>query len=1292
MASRPRRPTQRRAHERKSAEPPNPPERPAPKRSHFTIPWYLTPEQTKLIEDTFPDVDVHPLSTGPHHHHACLATERYIAENAIQYTLYKLSESRSGDLSYPKLVDVGGNPRRHSHYRRHYIHTCSPIIDAMDPIRHYTVCKAATATCTCVAPNCQHITGTADAKILPADATFSVHVYTLSALEILQLLLSTKTGTHFAAVHNFDDLQSVRGAFYKGEAFWTFNARTNDLVMKVSGGSGYRHPAPVWMYRDQYYEYTDGKGQTNAMVWSVWRRIGYTTVYAFTLSAPRPAPAPNPPLPFGSAVVDPNDWGTFDMSSAYSKALPKHVQLRLRKARIARVTSFGPVSVVTSVDQVEYICPKALVSDLAFFVLGSPRDDAGFQATLQRAKMLLKDVQLDPTERVHCALYSTHLAFTATLEAENNMMAATIEDNRFELQRHKHTVRMQDNAYTPTLLFGHALTAFVVLAFTAVALPLLWLLARLVHAYLYAMLAIQLQALCVDLTMLQAAAILWAAAPVFRRYCQVAGPRIDPLWHDGHTELALWAWATATTIALRAILSYTGDYWHTASPLYTIAIAPVAEEILRRSWLPWYAFPFLEFRGSLPSLALHAGAHYALGRLPLSTAICAHAAWNAVMVAAHGSEALSAPIILALLACVATAVAGFLASWLYRVESKRRRWQRRRHRALPDFPRDSWLTYHGHSPTVAGVMPPLPDITSRRPLAQMRQGNYYQLPDEIFTDTKGAVTHFYGLASATLTPRVHATNTTNEEIGICNRALMVPPGIAPRYGTLLLGFTEHFFDDLFYGWRDHYPILPFIEAVWVDMQKDKLTLRDQAKRLKAQPDAQNAWFKRSTFTKRELLLTDTIDGREEKDPRNITAALPAWRLQVGPWFAAFQAFLKLIWNLHFFIVFVCGHSADAMGRWAKVMADIGRAFWDDDVRRFDASLVMVHLELELFVFKKLGADLHRPYGISVYELQNCMTNTVGRGRMGTIYKQIGTRHSGDAITSSGNSIHTGIGPVFDWFLATRITPGELRLRHELSYVAQQPSKPGDFAIACCGDDQMKAVGELKTYHAPPDVGENFSTMMTDLAVDVKEQGLGLSLQGMHIPMPGAMPPFTHGPTQEKFPTAAYALARGFNAKPHFRPNVFAVEFCSSRPYPVRGGQIVWGPKIGRALPKFLATCDLPANIDRDSFVIGVLASTRRSFQHVPVLRVVHEELSRRYKNIKAAKPYTPGNFEWQFSAAAEHKLDEAVGAEQFYRLYGLHMNYVESHVRDIFANTPLGHVYRSELIQRIEEVDAPVEI
>lgn len=1290
---------------------PTPVEEKKAKRSYFAVPWYISMLQQTLLEKTFPEIDIVPLQSGPFHHHVCLAVERYYAGNLMQYTLYKLAESRAGDLRTPRLVDVGGNARVHAHYKRHYVHTCAPILDEQDPVRHYTVCKAATSTCQCVAPKCVHITGNThwlqadngaipdgkDSKsspppapaevILPADATMSLHVYTLSALDILLMVASTTTATHFAAVHTFDDLTCLRGAMYGGEGRWSYSAADNLLTMHVEGGSGYSHTAPVWMYRDSYYEHTDEKGHRFAMTWNIWRKVGYTTIYAFHLCTPRNHPSKGQNArDLGECLLNPRDWGSVDLSPAYTRNLPKHTRIILEKARIASVQSLGPIAVATRIDQTEFVCPKGLVGDLAFFVMGMPRDAAAFQAVLQKAKMLLKDVQMTAEEKATCALYSAHLAFTATVEEENNLMQATIEDNRWELQRHRRTTAMADSAITPTILGTYALIAALVLLAAAIVIPVGFVVIRLVARLAFYYITQALGEI-VALAPLRVNAFMLTLAACFAMVNWLIRYAFDP--DDPWVQPTITALAIAFTV--RAAASPFWSNW----TIHTTILGPIAEELLRRSLLPWFVFPILEAE-SATGFILRFIAHFWLSIMPLRAAIPAHILWNTLTVMAGGADALQVPLgLLALAALCAACVHGAvrLVRWVLSTERERRAWQRRRWRPLPTRRAEAWPTQYGMSPLVEGPMPPLPDITADRPLMAIRKGNTVELPDEFFTDTKDAVTFFYGLASATRTPRVHATNTQNEVTSLCNRALSPQLGISHAYGTLFAGFVAHYFDDLFYGHADHYPIKPIDLQTWISMQKDAPTLREQAKRLAQQPDAQNHWFKRATFTKRELLLTDGVDGREEKDPRNITSALPAWRLQVGPWCCAFQRFLKTIWNLQYYIVFVCGHSAEDVGNWITIMDSTRRSFRDEDVSRFDRSLVTIHLEVELYVWKRMGAKLHAPHGISVYELQNCMTNTVGRGRMGTIYKQLETRHSGDAATSCNNSIHTGLGFVFDWCMATRSTPTMLRKWHEESFAKRVPAAWPAMSILCCGDDQLVAYVPAAQYYGPPEpLLDEIDELKAQGCVEHKQKQVGLGLLGVHVPIPDSMPNYKPGDRAKSFDAVQFAALRGFSSKSNVRADCSQSEFCSSRPYPVEGGSLVMGPKIGRALPKFLATCDLPANIDRDSFVIGVLASTRRAFAHVPVLRVVHEVLSHRYAKVSAKKPYTPAGAEWRFSAAYEHKLDEGKAAVQFETLYGLSMAAVESHVRELFTTTPLGNVYRSPLIQRIEEVDAPVDV
>lgn len=1293
--------------ERKEARPEN------DGRKVIMAPYFLTDKQIKSLSVAIPEVKFLPKFGAESHAHACCALERAYVENEMCFYLFRLCENRNGSLATLekkantdptnfRIVDVGGSVYRHQAYRRQYMHTCMPLLDQFDYNRQVGKCGVAAPSCRCAAPDCPHILG--DSETRPADATMSVHVYTLSRRDILSMCLATTTGTHLGAFHVFNEAYGMRGSMYGGEAKWQINPVDDTIAFWPSGGSGYNHAFPSWLYSDNYYQ-----NGPHAMEWSVHRHVGYTYIYRFTLCGIRP-PRVIPPCPFVSRITNPNDWGDLTFKPPSNDKRAVHTLMTVEHKTVARIISFGPYAVTVGTDNQMYWTPKEFVDELILFAAGLPRDVALYSTLVQHGKQRLNHYEIPTSEKAAAVLCAAHVGYTATLQLENALMAQTLEESHWDLQRHKKTAKMVSPAIGPADMMYYCACAFLAIAALIIAVPFIY----------------------------RSVAVLWM---LVQAWWQLAAPTA----HSGLAFYLLYPWASylmrfgfqfdttglidhASLFAFAAASCVLASYPVTL-PLALIVCFPFYEEMCRRVYRTgWYfsmAVPISEIyaRGPGSNMLVHAVAPF----MDFSSASLLHILHNGLVYCVHlstgtplghTSEPFFAsmwvnanPLFVAMF-FLALAFVLFTKAHLSRGKAR----LRFRARGLNDEP---WQHRYGYSPPTTDYST-MCDITSRSELKTARAGSRIELPEFVHTGEKANSSQALGPLIAGFVPRIYASNIENEKRALINRQMMVPPGIKYPYANLIHAWVHFYFDDIFPGWKT---VAPFQRKAWCKGQKDCAQLENAYSQLASHPGFYRQLFRRSIFVKREPKNCDSLVGREEGDPRNITSALPHYRVLTGPWVAAFQSSLKKIWNIRHFITFACGIAADDLGHWVHSI-ERTHEFADCDASRFDASLTNAHLELELSIMKRFGADdIHVMPGYpTVYELVNCMSNVSGFSHHGIWFLAHGTRKSGDGWTTPNNTLHTGcFDALFAICHALGTTPRDIASR-QLGPVAPQTLDLGGLSsdvkdkatpqvrssplsqypvrILAGGDDLLTAFLPKPAYRAPPQPSlaqVSTRSLLLD-PIDAKDSTPpGRSLEHVHIPFTTVKDEkelasmFYASPERkaEHPDWEAYGLAYGLRKKINVR-GANLLEFYSCRAWPVNHpmGRVL-GPKPGRVLSKFLVTCDKPDNLEDHEYIRGVLASVQHAWHHVPVLRVVWAVFCQRYGS--GSSKYVAPPPEWALSFTQSYDVDEVRAAYMFQSIYGVPMRMVEKHVYDLYQVAKVGQAIDSPLLRRLAEVDAPID-
>jgi len=169
---------------------------------------------------------------------------------------------------------------------------------------------------------------------------------------------------------------------------------------------------------------------------------------------------------------------------------------------------------------------------------------------------------------------------------------------------------------------------------------------------------------------------------------------------------------------------------------------------------------------------------------------------------------------------------------------------------------------------------------------------------------------------------------------------------------------------------------------------------------------------RKSFVKVENLNYSSDGGVKKKAPRLIQGATPEFISLVGPFFSAFQRYMKEQWSAGNFLYFTSGATNVSMGKFIDI-----RECWhlfEDDVGAWDASFSEKLCQLEVWISDKFGAPR------AVLDLMQANIKTHGYTTNGWKYSCVGTRKSGDPFTSCYNSLFNALLHLFVFHKQTGI--------------------------------------------------------------------------------------------------------------------------------------------------------------------------------------------------------------------------------------------------------------------------------
>jgi len=1243
-----------------------------PKKAFVWIGIEPTPAQEDLLRRRIPDLEYQVTDYPKHHSHACGAIERIWTELKAVETLRNIVRDHPEDKR--TIIDVGGCAHRHAHYRRSDVHVCAMTVDRFDYIRHYGRPRAMLNSCDHVAP-CE--------CFARAGASMTVHVYDIEALTILRCVHATSSGAHIHVAYDYTSPGDIRGAHYDGETRWSVDPIARTVISQPAGGSPYNHKLDDWLTQLNYFEAEVKSGENTAvlaMEWQASETIGYTTHWRFQRCARR-APLPLRPLPFEAAICDPHDWGRYSVGDPTAHDIPVKARIGVLSVPSAIVMSMGPLVAVIGSGTQRMVAPKFLLGEAIYMMAGKPRTEASWRILEAGIRKKLKSVDMTGTEKAEALLACQHLAFCATLDDENALMSHMLTANAVALKSHQQTALLRDpyRHVDPAMVVSALLLAAAVLFVVPSSLPTL--VATLTQrVYDGTAFAWDLVARIATLTLAPATAlVVWGPGPSCY-FIATAALYLAYLWTDIRLNYG-------ATFVLAQLLR--PDH-------FALFVAPYCEERDKRrsrayaaALIAWECWRDGLYKGPL---------HLAFMALPMPFGVLVHTVYNYGAYLnntqlAYGSGVALWPWVVLLVLVI---------NFCWRaapVLLKGGKLRGFKWRQVSEPPHHMWPRLYGYSTLPLGSRwVPQPDITVDNLPAPYRKFARVEETERPVLGHKEACVEVLGWAYRHRGPTANASNSDNE-LNCLNRILGVAPGIAPDYAILKRAWVNHYRDVLFdlRRWKGKWPqLVPLEEDAWIATQKDRATLLYARSLLQHNPKALSSLFRRSIFIKREVALSDTVEGRNPKDNRGIQGAQPEWRLQVGPAAAAFQSWLKLAWNADWWIVFLCGLPAEAIGYAFQRARRLGLG--DDDISRMDMCVDPTDDEMMIDIISWLGLGQHAPYDLTVAQLHRGMINVNAMTASGTYVFSPGGRRSGDPTTTSFNTPLPMLGYAFDFCMARRTDPVRI-----LEAYQRQVATESRLLLMGCGDDQLRAEGPCQRFYgvpygiACPPVGrpQDGKTAVDTLVAQTthREQKSGVALAKQRPLMQNVPPLFTIEYRQDDAKTmdvAGFSLARGFKAKPNQRENWFTVELLSSRFYPVRGQngvEYVLGPKPGRCLPKLLVALDRPANLSPDDYICGVLSSLDKVASYTPVLRVVHRILRDRLAGHECKKVWVPPRYAHQYNASKTHELSEPEAALQFQEVYGVTLEYAERAIFDDLSGAPLGTVVDSPVMELLSAVD-----
>jgi len=265
-----------------------------------------------------------------------------------------------------------------------------------------------------------------------------------------------------------------------------------------------------------------------------------------------------------------------------------------------------------------------------------------------------------------------------------------------------------------------------------------------------------------------------------------------------------------------------------------------------------------------------------------------------------------------------------------------------------------------------------------------------------------------GISHPNMVPIALATNAANEKLAVEARVLAKTPVPDPEIMADFVAWTKrNVYSILGNASGRPFRIQPLDFDEWLKGCNCNTATKELYARVKADLtlagithdsalDAKT--LHRYTLRKSFVKLETTLHRKAQKAPRLIQGAQPEMTVLTGPWFVAFQGWLKRrLSPAKSKLVYGPGLDQRAAAQFVGDLA--GRAaITEDDVSTYDASISRPLGELEIWICKQFGIPR------APTDLYTTNLSTHGYTRHGVYYEVDGTRKSGDTGTSVLNTL------------------------------------------------------------------------------------------------------------------------------------------------------------------------------------------------------------------------------------------------------------------------------------------------
>jgi hypothetical protein len=1330
--------------------------------------FLLTKEQHEMLGTKIPDTVFVSKPKADYHHHGCLAAERLLVEDYMVSHCFRMGGGSHAKIQgvtttiWPEengyCVDIGGNCHRHQKAKRSFMHTIKPTLDNFDVVRH-SWREDTFNSCVCVAPNCPHLQGSEDpeAPLKPAFAALASYTYALSLLDCLEIAHATQTGILYMAVQHFDPL-AVRGALYGAEAQWDveYDGKTHMVAFTPNGGSSYYHPIPTWLYGSNYH--CEGK---RAISWAIATVIGYTTIYRIVASEP----VPNVVVRKSSltkALTDPVDYGSYHTGSEVETATV-FAALQRRAIPVANIWSMGPLLFIGLNSEQNIVIPKGVIGNLARLISGNARDPPSLQVLVNVAKQQIKEFGLEEDEAGIAPLAAAAIAFTKNIELETKIYSAIVNDHADNIRMHTLAMKLKLPSMAATVVVARlALISIMALWILAAFDTYIFDVYHLTKAFVR---AIPSHSQIVNVTG-YAIRDLFARLPRFNPAAYVS---VAPIGID-HLRFIVMAFPAVLQrdrrlkyIGLFTVLAYALT-WHFTDPMHratlVYTVVPFLEEVYRicfgslpivllesSGWRLSNPFTFLPFfLHMLCGYIQFGGRHQSIIRFIF--AVCTHAWYNLTVVILTcvvrdyddpadakwcGPIPLATSILFVVtlpfaLLClfiiahkhtaplVTRAINYFVPNQLVAIDRHAMHPSLKKLAMFVTIPLNALWTGLGIASATGKVI-----LNSRTSRAEIT-GKQHPLSrvENKRADTAGApCIALLGLGVANHFPTANTSNQSNEYLALVERASQYTPE-----GVVILASFARTIRDNFDRFFSRRKLLP---SRRIQAHSFERFLASQAPKLRptyvqaneelsiAGAFALTKIFRTKNFIKREVLnksknvgiVPSGRVGVEESAPRAISPKTPHFKVIVGPFMLAYQAFISSCWTLEAMLTLSCGFTYQDMGRWLmKVMILIPNAtFFLGDFSRMDSSIGLNKTDIENAIFKELGSGYCTIHGMTVEQALAGNFATKGVTNNGIRYRVPPTRKSGDYQTTGANSTHTGL---FATFFVSKSTGVSVKALFD----SADTSTPL-LLVLFLGDDQVWAVSPLLVFRmrlaTPPNFVERRYKDGTSVTMDemecpalFKQRSTITDFKSVRLQPKPSLDHLCMDEDIEMKECKGVAVqeiceefyqAAGFNLKLKIVASPWLVDFCSCRPFPCRVDsknpddyRVVFGPKPFRAICKIGWCLDGPKDDDgQQEWRNGMAYCAASCWSHVPVLRCFVERMCELCDPID--NQYKPDDWFYKPRSKNVEILHEEKAAEAFLAVYGFSLVDVEDDIRSKLALCSWGDQIQSVYIDACEPLD-----